>query len=118
MNLGPASQSIRCFACGESLSLDHVGPCPGCGGTQKIHDEDIHESIQAHHSLESRHVHEYHERHKALLAFILFITVASPFLGLVIAGWPGVIVGIVIGLTTFVIGLRAIIKVREIREGQ
>lgn len=116
--MGPASQSIRCFACGELLLLDNAGPCPGCGGTQKIHVEDIHESIQAHHSIESRHVHEYHERHRTLLEFILFITVASPFLGLVIAGWSGVVVGIVIGLATFVIGLRAVIKVREIREGQ
>jgi hypothetical protein len=115
--MGTDSQSTRCSACGEPLSLDHVGPCPKCGDTRKTHDVHIQETVHAHASLAWQHIHEYYERHKVLLPFVLVITVASPFLGLVLAGWPGIVVGLVIGLATFLLGLRAVTKVREIREG-
>jgi hypothetical protein len=73
--------------------------------------------VRVHASLGWQHIHEYYERHKVLLPLVLVITVASPFLGLVLAGWPGVVVGLVVGLAAFLLGLRAVTKVREIREG-
>lgn len=59
----------------------------------------------------------YYEKHKVLLPVVVGITLGSPFLGLVLAGWSGVVVGLAIGLLAFLLGLRAVTKVREIREG-
>jgi hypothetical protein len=64
-----------------------------------------------------KHVREYYEKHQVLLAVVTIVTVGSPFLGLVLAGWIGVAVGLLIDLTAFVVGFRAVTKVREIREG-
>lgn len=52
-----------------------------------------------------------------LLPVVIGITVGSPFLGLVFAGWVGVVVGLVIGLATFFMGLRAVTKIREVTRG-
>lgn len=95
------SQSTQCSACGEPLSLNHVGPCTKCGGTRKKHRVIIRETAHIHDSFSWRHTHEYYERHKILLPIVLIITGAAPFLGLVVAGWSGVVVGLVIGIVTF-----------------
>ena len=64
-----------------------------------------------------KHVREYYEKHRVLLLLNIFIVIGSPFLGLVLAGWGGVVVGLIVGAITFFLGLRAVIKVREIQEG-
>ena len=74
-------------------------------------------TVHFHSSLGWQHIHEYYEQHKVLLPLVLVITVGAPFLGLVLAGWLGVVVGLVIGLATFFLGLRAVTQVRKIREG-
>ena len=111
------SQSSRCSACGESWPLNHLGPCPKCGDTRKVYDVHTEGSLRLHGSLGWKYIHEYYERHPILLPLVLAITVGSPFLGLVLAGWLGVVVGLVIGVVAFILGLRAVTKVREIREG-
>ena len=73
--------------------------------------------MRLHGSLGWKRIHEYYERHPILLPLVILITVGSPFLGLVLAGWLGVVVGLVIGVVAFILGLRAVTKVREIREG-
>ena len=45
------------------------------------------------------------------------ISIASAFVGLVVAGVPGVIVGLIIAVVEFVVGVYAIGKVREIARG-
>jgi hypothetical protein len=115
--MGALFQSTRCSACDEPLSSNHVGPCPKCGDTRRRHDVQLEGIVHAHAFLAWQHIHEYRERHKVLFPLVLVITVASPFLGLVLAGWLGVVVGLVIGLITFLLGLRAVTKVREIRGG-
>jgi hypothetical protein len=79
--------------------------------------ENIHETVHARASPSWRHIHEHYERRKLLLPAVLAITILSPFIGLFLAGWSGVAVGIANGLATFFLGLRAVTKVREIREG-
>jgi uncharacterized membrane protein YjjP (DUF1212 family) len=74
--------------------------------------------MHAHESFSWQHIHEYYERHPKLLPIVLVITIGSPFLGLIFAGWLGVAVGLVVGLVAFFLGLRAVTKVREIREGR
>ena len=61
---------------------------------------------------------EYYKKNKPLYWCVLLITVVSPFLGLVVAGMLGVVIGLVVGLLTFVLGLNAVTKVLEIREGR
>jgi hypothetical protein len=61
-------------------------------------------------------VREYYDRHPIPLLLTLFITIGSPVLGLFLAGATGVLVGIAIGLVTFLLGARAIITVREIED--
>ena len=56
------------------------------------------------------------EASSILLAISIMVTVGSPFLGLVLAGWVGVVAGVIDWVLTL-IRLRAVIKVREIQEG-
>lgn len=109
--------SVRCSGCGQSLAPDYIGPCPNCGDTRKTHDVSLHAVAHARASLGWKHVHEYYEKHRILMPLVLIITIGSPFLGLVLAGWAGVFVGLIVGVVTFLLGLRAVTKIREIREG-
>lgn len=110
-------QSTKCSGCGEPLPEGFAKPCPKCGDTRKTHDVSIHESVTATDPMSWQHIHEYYERHPVLLPIVMGITMGSPFLGLVLAGWVGVLAGLFIGLIAFFLGLRAVTKVREIREG-
>lgn len=112
-----SSRPARCSACGEPLPLDYAGSCPGCGDTRKTHDVQLQSPLRIHPSLGWKHIHEYYERHKILFPLLLAITITAPFLGLVLAGWLGIVAGLLISLATLYLGLRAITKVREIREG-
>lgn len=77
----------------------------------------IEETVHATASLRWQHVRERYEKHPVLLPIVIAITLASPFLGLIVAGWVGVIVGLAMSIMTFLLGLRAVTKVREIRKG-
>lgn len=57
---------------------------------------------------------EYWEKRPLPLLAVVGITIGSPFLGLFLAGWIGVAVGLVVGVAAFVGGLFAISRVREI----
>lgn len=57
---------------------------------------------------------EYWEKRPLPLLAVVGITIGSPFLGLFVAGWIGVAVGLVVGVAAFVGGLFAITRVREI----
>jgi hypothetical protein len=111
------SQSIKCSGCGKPLPEGFTKPCPKCGDTRKTHDVSIQETLTVSDSFKWQHIHEYYERHPIFLPVVICITLGSPFLGLFLAGSVGVIVGLVIGGIAFLTGLRAVTKVREIREG-
>jgi hypothetical protein len=59
-------------------------------------------------------VREYWEKRPLLLLFVLLVTLGSPFLGLVLAGWLGVAVGLIVSIVAFASGLFAVTRVREI----
>ena len=109
--------SVKCSGCGYILSNDHSGPCPRCGDTRKTHNLHVEETLHVAGSLHWKRVREYYEKHSILLAISIIVTVGSPFLGLVLAGWVGVVAGLLIGVLTLIVGFRAVIKVREIQEG-
>lgn len=110
------SQSLRCGDCGSSLPLDHKGACPECGSSKKVHDVQIKETIgiQVSEKISKTSIREYYEKHPVLLPAVVLITLGSPFLGLALAGGVGVVVGLVVGVVTFFLALRAVTKVREV----
>ena len=110
-------QSPRCSDCNQALALDHVGPCPKCGGTRKTYGVSSSMVTKLVASLSWVHVHEYYEKHPVWLAVVIGITFGSPFVGLFLAGLPGVGVGIIIGLISLLLGIYAVTKVRVEREG-
>jgi predicted RNA-binding Zn-ribbon protein involved in translation (DUF1610 family) len=115
--MGTVNQSTRCSGCGQPLAPSHAGPCPNCGDTRKTHDVSVRLTAHAHVSFGWQHIHEYYERHRLLLPLVIIVTIGSPFLGLVLAGWAGVLAGLIVSCVTFILGLRAVTKVREMREG-
>jgi hypothetical protein len=64
-----------------------------------------------------QHTREYYDKHPVPLTLVIAITLGSPFLGLVLAGWAGVIIGLVVSVISLLLGFFAVTKVREIREG-
>jgi hypothetical protein len=111
------SKSTKCLSCGEPLGDDHAGPCPKCGGTCKEIHVQVEDEVRCRDSIGWQHVREYWDRHPIILSVVVAITIGSPFLGLVLAGWLGVAVGLAISVASLILGLFAITKVREIREG-
>lgn len=111
------AQSLECSGCNEPLPLNHPGPCPKCGDERKTHKLNIHETVNVRASLSWQHVQEYWEHHPVFLTVALILTFGSPFLGLVLAGWVGVGVGLVVAAASFFLGLRGVTKVRQIKEG-
>jgi hypothetical protein len=63
-------------------------------------------------------VREYWEKRPLSVFLVGLLTLGSPFLGLFLAGWVGVVVGLVIGIVAFTGGLFAITRVREITRSQ
>jgi hypothetical protein len=57
---------------------------------------------------------EYWEKRPLPLLFVAALTFGSPFLGLFLAGWIGVVVGLAIAIVAFAGGLFAVTRVREI----
>lgn len=60
---------------------------------------------------------EFYERKRWALAAVIAISIGGSFLGLFIAGWPGVIVGLLLSVVTYFLGPLAETKVREIEKG-
>lgn len=108
------SRSYKCSKCGIPITKGFKKPCPNCGEIGKLIDLNLADSFGIADSMKAQNVHEYFERHPILLPVVIVITVGAPFLGLVISGMKGVLVGLVIGFITFGLGMVSITKVREI----
>jgi hypothetical protein len=59
-------------------------------------------------------VREYWEKRPLPLFLVALLTLGSPFIGLFLAGWVGVAVGLAIGIVAFAGGLFAVTRVRDI----
>ena len=57
---------------------------------------------------------EYWEKRPLPLLEVIVLTIGAPFLGLFLAGWVGVVVGLAISIIAFAGGIFAITRVREI----
>jgi predicted amidophosphoribosyltransferase len=109
--------SVKCSGCGYTLPLDHSGPCPECGDHRKTHHVSMSATLRFIGSLRWQHVRTYYEKHPLALTVLTFITVGSPLVGLMLAGWAGVSVGLALSVGGFIIGLYAVTKVREVHDG-
>jgi hypothetical protein len=56
-------------------------------------------------------VRSYFKKHPFLFPLVVILTVGSPFLGFILAGWQGVVVSLVLGLVVLCLGFYAITKV-------
>jgi hypothetical protein len=64
-----------------------------------------------------QHIREYYEKNPAKLALVVVLTFGSLPLLALLSGLAGLVLGLVVSCITFFLGLRAVTKVREIREG-
>ena len=64
-----------------------------------------------------KQVREYYEKHPVYLLFVILLTIGFPFLGFFLSDLAGLLVGLAGSFVALVLGFRAVIKVREIREG-
>src|SRR6266849_5531723 len=112
------SLSAKCSACGTPLAVSHVGPCPKCGNNRKMYDKGLEEAfLRFRGNLSWRRLREYYEQRPFLLAIVLVATVASPFIGFLTSEWEGVWFGLAVSVLTFILGARAITKVRDTERG-
>ena len=107
----------KCSSCGQLLKAGHTDRCPQCGSIGKTYRVHLKAFAKGVASFSWKQTREYYERHPVLLPVVIGITLGSPFLGLVIAGWSGVFVGLIVALLAFLLGLRAVTKVREVTKG-
>jgi hypothetical protein len=112
-----ALRKATCKNCGQDLPVEHVGCCPSCGKEGKIIKMTIHESLGIKESLNWETRKEYYLKHKGTLRTVIAIAVISPFLGLILVGPVGVIVGLVLGGISYLLGPRALTKVIEKTKG-
>ncbi|CAG1013751.1 hypothetical protein [Geobacter sp.] len=110
-------RKANCVHCGIDIPVEHSGPCPSCGKEGKTVKLTLHESITIHSSLSWETRKEYYQKHKGALLVVVAITVLSPFLGLVIVGPIGVVVGLALGGISYYLGPIATIKVIEKTKG-
>jgi hypothetical protein len=105
----------ECANCGRELSTATHDPCPACGSTRQSQIVSLgtgRVSVVGHRPT-LRLTREFYERHPVLFPLALALTFGAPFLGLVLAGWAGVLVGLVLSGLCFLAGLRGMTKVRQ-----
>ncbi len=114
-----STSTTTCGRCQADLATVPPGePCPKCGGTALVHGEELREVATARDNLAWEQVRDHWERRPLALGVALAFTIGPPFLGLVLAGWPGVLVGLVFGVLAAVVGALALTRVREKERGR
>jgi hypothetical protein len=115
--------AVNCGSCGELLAeasdtpVAERVPCPKCGSTSRQFAASGTVTVGVRASLAWEHHHEFYERHTGWTAAAIALTLASSLVGLVLAGWPGVLVGLALGAVAYFTTPYATVKVREITRG-
>jgi hypothetical protein len=108
-------RKATCVHCGIELSAEHIGICPFCGKEGKNLSLVLRDTIHLSSSLTWETRKEYYQKHKRVLGAVIAITILSPFLGFVLVGPLGVVVGLALGGLAYYLGPKAITKVIEIK---
>lgn len=107
-----------CNNCGASVDQSRDEPCPHCGQEAgKRIGVVVSDLLESRDSVSWERRREFWEVNWPWLILVSVISVTSPFIGLMIAGVLGVVVGLLIGVVEFVVGIFAIGRVREIMRG-
>jgi hypothetical protein len=119
----PGREGVWCSNCGRDLGSEPLGePCPSCGDTRRTYGVVQNATARVTASMSWVHigerVREYQARHPGWFAFNVVLALGTPFLGLWLVGWFGVIVGVLVGLLSLWVGERASTKVRERTRGE
>lgn len=110
---------VRCGNCREPLPPNHVGPCPNCRHTERLYDKLlVSKLVFGRAELSWEHRHEFIRKNPLVNLIALLLTFGSPFLGLVVAAAPGLLIGLVIGLIGYRIGPLAAERIIEITKGK
>ncbi len=108
----------RCAACEKELPPNHSGPCPHCGKQEgKKLKRTVQEVGEISENLQYSTVREFYEENPTIKKVVLGIALGSPFVGFALSGPVGVAVGLGISVFSYMLGPRAVVKVREIRHG-
>ena len=115
----PDKVFAECKGCGKSLAVNHKGACPDCGHVgKKVH---VHLSgaieVSTALSVSWTKTREYYEKAPLLIVAWVTIAIASSAIGLILAGWIGVLISLVLSAAATLLGFRGLIKVREIERG-
>lgn len=111
------SKDTKCSHCGKSLPASHTDPCPNCGKKGKTINASITDGIVVSDSIKWQTKKEFYEKNPKAHAGVILITLFSPFIGMFVAGIIGVVVGFLLGGVAYILGPKAVTKVREIRSG-
>ena len=113
------TRTVKCADCGAVLDSENTPKkCPKCGSEAQLVDLLARDSLLVclHEKVTIITIREFYEKNRSVLWGVIGVTVVSPFLGLVVIGWVGVIAGLVLGAISFFLSPFAVTKVREIKE--
>ena len=113
------NRSVKCAECSTVLDPENTSrACPNCGSEARIVNLHVRDSLSV--SIAEKVMlattREFYKKNRPVFLTVIGITVVSPFLGLVLFGWVGVVVGLVLGALSFFLSPLAVTKVREIKE--
>lgn len=115
------SVSASCNHCGKPVDPSRDEPCPHCGRyagkTIQANIADrvgIIDRVQA--AVLQTHIREFLQYNRGWVLCLAAIILFSPFVGELIAGPWGIVVGLLLSVLSVPVGILAVTKVREIRE--
>jgi len=111
---------VRCGECGAELDektdipVEDRRPCPKCGSLARRFELSLSGVVKVTGSLALEISREFLERHPLWVAMYIVLTVAAALVGgLLLSGWASVLASLLLAVPLFVVGLRAVTKVRE-----
>jgi predicted RNA-binding Zn-ribbon protein involved in translation (DUF1610 family) len=106
-----------CGGCGKSLPVDFTGRCPDCGCLAMNRKVICRDQIGFRDILGWKSQREFIQKNLPLFYLSIALTIVSPIIGYFEIGLIGIAVGFLLGGISYVAGLYAVTKIREIPEG-
>jgi len=111
------TDELRCWCrhCKAELPPDHKGPCPECGKLGKDCKVTAKVAIGLAVSAYYEQWREHAKNHPLLIVISFVLTLASPIVGYLLVGWIGILIGVIISILAWWLGLNAREKIRELK---
>jgi len=75
-----------CNSCGETLNVNHVGPCPKCGAGNKLIKKNLQGSLSFTGSLSISYIKEFYKTHRKILIIQICIDILISIIGYILSG--------------------------------